>query len=75
MHIKSKSHCLILDSFIEKIVEQLPKEIKYKRGVTIKDRNKKMKRKYLAVLNLNGSIITKKIIFIFQLKNQGRISH
>ncbi|KAL4135554.1 hypothetical protein QTP88_007158 [Uroleucon formosanum] len=43
MHIKSKSHCLILDSFIEKIVEQLPKEIKYKRGVTIKDRNKKMK--------------------------------
>jgi len=60
VHIKSKSYCLTLDSFIEKIVEQLPKEVKHKRGVAIKDRNNKMKRKYLAFLDLNGSIITKK---------------
>ncbi|XP_022168870.1 E3 ubiquitin-protein ligase rnf8-B-like isoform X2 [Myzus persicae] len=40
VHIRSKSYCLTLDSFIEKIVEQLPKEIKHKRGVAIKDRNK-----------------------------------
>ncbi|XP_015363450.1 PREDICTED: LON peptidase N-terminal domain and RING finger protein 1-like [Diuraphis noxia] len=40
VHIKSKSYCLTLDTFIEKIVEQLPKEIKHKRGLAIKDRSK-----------------------------------
>ncbi|KAF0760706.1 LON peptidase N-terminal domain and RING finger protein 1-like, partial [Aphis craccivora] len=38
--IKSKSLCLTLDSFIEKIVEHLPQEVKHKRTIAIKDRNK-----------------------------------
>lgn len=40
VQIKSKSFCLTLDSFIEKIVEHLPKEIQCKREIAIKDRNK-----------------------------------
>ncbi|KAL5238468.1 hypothetical protein ACI65C_005878 [Semiaphis heraclei] len=40
VQIKSRSFCLTLDNLIEKIVEQLPKEIKQKRGLIINDRNK-----------------------------------
>ncbi|XP_029344720.1 E3 ubiquitin-protein ligase RNF8-like [Acyrthosiphon pisum] len=39
VEVQSKSYCLTLESFIEKIVEHLPKEIKDKREVAIKDRN------------------------------------
>ncbi|KAL4135567.1 hypothetical protein QTP88_007167 [Uroleucon formosanum] len=43
--VRSKSYCLTLESFIEKIVEHLPKEIKDKREVAIKDRiNVKIER-------------------------------
>jgi len=38
VEVKSKSYCLTLESFIEKIVEHFPKEIKDKREVEIKDR-------------------------------------
>ncbi|KAF0720982.1 LON peptidase N-terminal domain and RING finger protein 1-like, partial [Aphis craccivora] len=38
--IDSKSLCLTLDSFIEKIVEHLPQEFKQKRTMEKKDRNK-----------------------------------
>ncbi|XP_060864597.1 LON peptidase N-terminal domain and RING finger protein 1-like [Metopolophium dirhodum] len=45
VEVKSKSYCLTLESFIEKIVEHLPKEIKDKREVVIKDRiNMKIER-------------------------------
>jgi len=38
VEVKSKSYCLTLEGFIEKIVEHLPKEIKDKREAAIKDR-------------------------------------
>ncbi|XP_060844521.1 E3 ubiquitin-protein ligase rnf8-B-like [Rhopalosiphum padi] len=40
VQIRSKSYCLTLDSFIEKIVEHLPKEFKYKRSLALKERSK-----------------------------------
>lgn len=47
VEVTSKSYCLTLESFIEKIVEHLPKEIKDKREVAIKDRiNKKSNIKH-----------------------------
>jgi len=38
VEVRYKTYCLTLESFIEKIVEHLPKEIKDKREVAIKDR-------------------------------------
>jgi len=38
VNIQSKSYCLTLDSFIDKLVEYMPEEIKLRRRITVKER-------------------------------------
>lgn len=45
VEVKTKSYCLTLESFIEKIVEHLPIEIKNKREAAIKERSKKRNKR------------------------------
>ncbi|XP_025196618.1 E3 ubiquitin-protein ligase RNF8-like [Melanaphis sacchari] len=56
--IRSKSFCLTLDKFIEKIVEHFPTEFKNKREIAIKDRSKIKLDKPPTNSILNGRDIT-----------------